>query len=117
MKFLRLKISADILESIDFDYLLEYFEEIELLDFFHYDKNNFFTLERVVFKPKYVDRWREILEETHKISFFDLIDKKRNQITAIMNISRKASFFPLVGSQAWAIVPPTTLDDHSIHIN
>lgn len=51
MKILKIKLSTDILKSIGYYQIFSVIKFYEVIESYQYDRTNFFSKQRIVFKP------------------------------------------------------------------
>ena len=120
MKIIRLQIPGNFLEFIDtaFVDLFQNLEFVEILNAFQYDQQNFFTLQRIRFKPDSFQDLKTFIRERFKPQFFELLYQSGNEIVCIMRQSRSSGFFPIFDSaQGWALLFPIHVSQEVLLIN
>ena len=120
MKIIRLQIPGNFLEFIDtaFVDLFQNLEFVEILNAFQYDQQNFFTLQRIRFKPDSFQDLKTFIRERFKPQFFELLFQSGNEIVCIMRQSRSSGFFPIFDSaQGWALLFPIHVSQEVLLIN
>ncbi len=101
-------------------------ERLEIIQAYHYDQHNFFSLQRILFVPGMIDTLRveEIkgfMKERHNPLYVDIIQQKGREILCILKQNRKDGFWPMFdtgpGRGVWAFIFPITVTPAFIHIN
>ena len=120
MKVIRLQIPGNFLEYIDasFTNLFQNLEFVEILNAFQYDQKNFFTLQKIRFKPDSFQDLNNFVRDQFKPQFFKLLYQSGNEIICIMRQSRSSGFFPIFDSaQGWALLFPIHISQEVLLIN
>ncbi len=120
MKIVRLQIPGNFLEYIDTGFvdLFQNLEFVEILNAFQYDQKNFFTLQRIRFKPNSFQDLNKFIRDRFKPQFFKLLHQSGNEIICIMRQSRSSGFFPIFESaQGWALLFPIHVSQEVLLIN
>lgn len=120
MKFLRLRISSSILETVGLDKMLNYFTKIEIIQAYQYDNKHFFTMQKLTYKPDALGEKDLIFKKILGVTSATEVEKTGNEkngyeITYIMTQKRNKGFWPLLDNAGtWALIPPVIVDQHSI---
>lgn len=120
MKIIRLQIPGNFLEFIDTGFvdLFRNLEFVEILNAFQYDQKNFFTLQRIRFRPNSIQDLNRFIKDSFKPQFFKLLYQSENEIICIMRQSRSSGFFPIFDSaQGWALLFPIHVSQDVLLIN
>jgi hypothetical protein len=116
MKIVRLEISSRYL----IDYGFDIFDEIvrfEVQNGYQYDENNFFALGKIWFSPNRGEDYYNIIQAKFQPQFFQLLEKKGDEITCILKLNRKEGFFPMLEAGPWALQFPITVDKDTVLLN
>ena len=112
-----MRISSEFLDFIGLSNLFDDIERIEILQAYQFDQTNFFSLQKITIKIGALSRLKDIITKTFNAKSFELIEQKDNEITCIMQQSRKEGFWPLFFEPfQWGFIPPITVDKESILI-
>lgn len=120
MKIIRLQIPGNFLEYIDVGFvdLFQNLEFVEILNAFQYDQKNFFTLQKIRFKPNSFQDLNKFVIDHFKPQFFKILHQSGNEIICIMRQSRSSGFFPIFDSaQGWALLFPIHISQEVLLIN
>ncbi len=125
MKFIKIKISADLLAKLGHPKIFEHVSHVEVFHILQYDLQNFFLLATISFPPN-IGPWRQIpdfqdmMTGRHAvIKYFFLLNENQNSIQCLIKLSKDVPFWPLVASQPnspWALLPPVMLDPEFLHL-
>jgi len=116
MKIVKMQYSVDNLLSLKLLHSFSEIKFIEVLDIFHYNRLNFYTLKRITFKNSYID-YRKIINEVFQPSSFQILEMNKNIILCIMTLKRDNGFWPKILSGSWVISPPIIIDEEFITIS
>ena len=114
-----MRISSEFLDFIGLSNLFDDIERIEILQAYQFDQTNFFSLQKITIKIGALSRINDIINKTFNANAksFELIEQKDNEITCIMQQSRKEGFWPLFFEPfQWGFIPPISVDKESILI-
>ncbi len=125
MKFIKIKISADLLAKLGHPKIFEHVSHVEVYNILQYDLQNFFLHAAISF-PIEVGPWREIpdfkeiMAGRHAvIKYFFLLNEKQNSIQCLLKLTKDVPFWSFLATQPhspWALIPPVMLDPESIHL-
>jgi len=124
MKFLKVKISADLLAKLGHPKIFEHVSHVEVYNIFQYDPQNFFLHSNISF-PFSEGNWRDIPDFKKIVSgrhpvikYFFLLHETQNSIECLLKLSKDVPFWPLLASKPnslWALLPPVWLDPEFLH--
>ena len=83
---------------------------IEVLEIYKYHRMRFFILEKITFKDNFTDIEKTINDIFHP-KFFQILERKGNEILCIMRLHRDNGFWPKIISGNWTIIPPIIIDE------
>ncbi len=92
-------------------------ERVEVLNAYQYDQTNFFSIQRIRFRPNRIDLVDKILIEKLKAEYYEILSQQKDEILCIMKQSRETGFFPMFGQGPWAILFPISVGENEIHLN
>jgi predicted DNA binding protein len=116
MRILRLKISAEMVKNMKFG-LFEKLEYLEILNTWQYSQKNFFSVQKMVFKPEFQSILDDIdtLKKEVNATYIQILRKKENEILCILQQHLASGFWPMLKeSKPWALIPPITVDKEYI---
>lgn len=116
MKVERLQVASKFLEKFGFPRFFDFVTHFEIMITFQYDVNNFFSLQRITFKPEYIKNWKEVLKNHFKVTTIQLISQEAEIIVCLAVSRSKSGFFPIPTTEqkSWAIIPPIVMDTNSL---
>jgi hypothetical protein len=116
MKIERLQVTSKFLEKLGFPRFFDFVTYFEIMNTFQYDVNNFFSLQRITFKPEYIDNWRGVLKDHFKVTTLQLISQEAETVVCLAVSRSKSGFFPIPATEqkSWAIIPPIVMDTNSL---
>ncbi len=117
IKILRLRIGRELLEKIGLTGGLEDLVSVEIRDAYQYDQKNFFSLQRIRFKPGRIASMDTILREKMEAEYYEVLHKQGDELFCIIKQSREKGFFPKFALGPWAILSPFTVDENNLHLN
>jgi predicted DNA binding protein len=118
MHILRLQIPGRFLEAIGVSSMLADIERVEILQAYQYDQQNFFSLQRILFKVGAMENLEKIVKEKFGGYYFQILEKTSdNEIICIMKQKRTQGFWPLLDAGPWAFIFPIYVDSDKILIN
>ncbi|MHA1340371.1 MAG: helix-turn-helix domain-containing protein [Promethearchaeota archaeon] len=122
MRIIKLQIQNRFLKILGLMDILKNFEKIEILNIFQYDRKNFFSIQKITFKPGFLsnnddqhnkeDFIINYLKKHLNAVEIDLIDKvDEDSIICMMHQRRVKGFWTLIIPKGpWAIIAPITID-------
>jgi predicted DNA binding protein len=119
MKFVKLNISSDIFQKLGHPLIFEHIHHIEVLNILQYDPKNLFLLEKIIFRARFFENWRNIFKKQKLIKSYHLLKElpSENSILCLMRIKKRTALWPKINQGEWAILPPIVIDKKSLHIN
>ncbi len=114
MRILKIKIPTKTLLELGLPNLFEVVDRIEVLQFYRYDRNNFFAMYQIMFKKEKMGELEKHLRELFYAQSFQILEKKSNEILCIMKQRNTSGFWPALLSDSWALIPPLILDSDAI---
>jgi DNA-binding CsgD family transcriptional regulator len=115
MKIERIQISTRIMDMLGFGNFFQYAQSLELMNTFQYDKNNFLSLNRIVFKPEYIDTWEDVLNKQFHMDFVQPLSVIDTTVICIAKSTSASGFLPNLDNPGfWAIVPPIMMDGKTV---
>ncbi len=117
LKILRLQVPRKFVEKIGLTDMFIELEQLEILNAYQYDQNNFFSLQRIRFRPNRVAFVDKILRENLKAEYYEMLHQHGDEILCIMKQRCIAGFFPNFGMGPWAILFPISVEEKNIHVN
>ena len=117
MKIERLQIGGRLMDQLGYGAFFEYATHLELINTFQYDQNNFFSLERIVFKPEAMANWETLLKTKFMVEFVQPLSIVDTTVVCIAKSTNEQGFFRFLGDQGfWAIIPPISIDPIGITV-
>jgi predicted DNA binding protein len=115
MKIERIQISNEMMRTLGYGEFFNYITQLELMNTFQYDQNNFFALERVVFKPEAMKDWENVMKTKLLVEFVQPLSITDNTVICIAKSTNKGGFIPMLQRPGfWALMPPVVLTSESI---
>ena len=84
LKILRLQIPRNSLEKIGLSEMLVDVSRVEVLNAYQYDQNNFFSLQRIVFKTNRIAFIDKIFREKMKTEYYELLHQRGEEVLCIL---------------------------------
>jgi predicted DNA binding protein len=106
MKVIRLQIPGNLLKLVGFAEMFEELKSVEILKAFQYDQNQFFSLQKIRFKPDTMKNISDDIKEKFNPKNIQILDIKRDEILCIMYQNKASGFFPIIESGPWAFIFP-----------
>jgi len=117
MKYLRLRISTEFLKSIGFSDLFKDIERLEILHTYQYDRENFFSMQKITFKQGKLGNLNGIVKDTFNATAFQIIEIKNHEMTCILKQNREPGFWPdFFEPGPWALMTPIVCDKDNINL-
>lgn len=116
MRQIRVKIPSDFIAKIGAPNFVPYINHLEILEFYQYDQQNFFSLQKMDLKPEYAKKLDDTMKNVFKTQFYSVIEQRGNEYLCIMKQRHDQGFWPKLLSGPWALIPPITVDSDSILI-
>jgi predicted DNA binding protein len=114
MRILKIKVPSKILLDLGFPDYFTVVDHIEVLQIYQYDRNNFFSMHAIRFKPDMKGNIAQQLQELFHAQSFQVLEEKRDEILCIMKQRKDSGFWPAFLSGSWALLPPLIIDPDSI---
>jgi len=106
MKVIRLQVPGNLLKLIGFAEIFEELKSVEILKAFQYDQNQFFSLQKIRFKPDSMKNLSKEIKEKFNPKNIQILDIKDDEILCIMYQNKASGFFPIIESGPWAFIFP-----------
>jgi len=95
--------------------MLDDIERVEILQAYQYDQQNFFSLQRILFKPGAMVNLETIVKKKFGGYYFQILETiNENEIMCIMKQKRTQGFWPLLEAGPWAFIFPIYVDRDKI---
>ncbi len=117
LKILRLKVPRKFLEKIELLKMLDDIDWLEVLNAYQYDQTNFFSLQRIRFKPNRSALIDKIFKEKMKAQYYEVLNQQGDEVLCILKQTQDTGFFPMFGRGPWAIIFPISVGEIEIHLN
>jgi len=114
MRVLKITIPTKTLEDFGLPDYFKSMDFIEVLQIYQYDRNNFFALHKILFKPGMIDALDQQLKEFFHAQTFQVLETRGNEVLCIMKQRNTAGFWPALLSGSWALIPPITIDSELV---
>ncbi len=110
MRVLKIKIPSSTLRDLGLPDLFKSVEHVEIIDIFQYDRNNFFSMHKILFKPGVIDSIDQQLKELFSAQSFQVLETRGDEILCIMKQRKTSGFWPALLAGSWALIPPIVID-------
>ncbi|MCP4762064.1 MAG: winged helix-turn-helix transcriptional regulator [archaeon] len=124
MKILRLQVPHGFLNSQGLSDIFEDVDQLEILTTYQYDKNNFFSMQRIVIKEGIIenfsrDELKNYIKEKFYAYYLVISEVSKNSIVCTMRQRRDQGFWGplLLDAGAWALTFPLNVDKDYLLIN
>ena len=114
MRLLKIKIPSKTILDFGLPYYFDVIEYIEVLQIYEYDSNNFFALNKIIFKKGKINELDKILRELFYAKSYKILEKKSNEILCIMKQLNTSGFWPEFLSKSFALIPPIIFDPDAV---
>lgn len=116
MRLLKIKIPSKTILDFGLPNYFDVIEYIEVLQIYEYDSNNFFALNKIIFKKGKIDELDKILRELFFAQSYKILEKKSDEILVIMKQRNTSGFWPAFLSKSFALIPPIVFDPDAVLI-
>ncbi|TXT66996.1 MAG: HTH DNA binding domain protein [Promethearchaeota archaeon] len=106
MKIIRLQVPGIFLKFVGFAELFNDLEWVKILKAFQYDQNQFFSLQRIKFKPNAMEDLSKEIKAKFNPETIQILNIQGDEVLCIMYQSNKTGFFPVIQSGPWAFLFP-----------
>ncbi|NHJ22224.1 MAG: hypothetical protein EAX91_14860 [Candidatus Lokiarchaeota archaeon] len=114
MRLLKIKIPSKTILDFGLPNYFEVIEYIEVLQIYEYDSNNFFALNKIIFKKGKINELDKILRELFFAQSYKILEKKSDEILVIMKQRNTSGFWPAFLSKSFALIPPIKFDPDAV---
>ena len=114
MRILKIKVPSKTILDFGLPNFFDVVEYIEILQIYEYDSNNFFAMEKILFKEDKIDKLDKHLRELFFARSYKILEKKSNEILCIMKQRNNSGFWPAFLSKSFALIPPLIFDQEAI---
>ena len=116
MRILKIKIPSKTILDFGLPNYFDVIEYIEVLQIYEYDSNNFFALNKIMFKKGKINELDKILKDLFFAKSYKILEKKSNEILVIMKQQNTSGFWPAFLSESFALIPPIIFDPDAVSI-
>ena len=116
MRLLKIKIPSKTILDFGLPNYFDVIEYIEVLQIYEYDSNNFFALNKIIFKKGKINELDKILRELFFAQSYKILEKKSDEILCIMKQRNTSGFWPAFLSESFALIPPIIFDPDAVLI-
>jgi hypothetical protein len=116
MRIIKLKIPSNTLLTLGNPDYFTVVRRLEVLQIYQYDRNNFFSLQKILFKPNNVQNLVQNLSQLFLAQSFHILETKGDEILCIIKQSSTSGFWPSLLSESWALLPPLIVDPEMIMV-
>jgi DNA-binding CsgD family transcriptional regulator len=107
MKIIRLQIPGILLKYAGFADLFNALEWVDILKAFRYEQNQFFSLQKIKFKPESMKNLSKEIKSKFNPETIQILEIKGDEIVCIMYQNNPSGFFPIIDSPGpWAFLFP-----------
>ncbi|MGQ9722080.1 MAG: helix-turn-helix domain-containing protein [Candidatus Jordarchaeum sp.] len=117
MKTIRLQISGKFLDALGMTQMLEDIDRVDVLNAYQYDQKNFFSLQKICFKPDKASQIDQIIKQKLNPNYFLKLKQTGSELLCIMKQRRTEGFFPVLEPGPWAFIFPISVTHDLILIN
>ncbi len=119
MKVVRIEIPGAFLDAIGATEVFAEIESLEVLNAYQYDRENFFSMQKLRFKPGARARaeLRAFFTEQFHAHFQQVVEERENEVTYILKQNLHTGFFKLLEPGPWAILFPMLITHQAILVN
>ncbi len=92
-------------------------EYLEILNTWQYSIQNFFSIQKMIFKPEFQSILDdiEVLKKEVNATYLQILRRKDNEILCILKQHSESGFWPVLKeSGPWALIPPISVDQEYI---
>ena len=114
MRILKIKIPSKTILDFGLPNYFDVVEYIEVLQIYEYDSNNFFAMNKIIFKEGKIDELDKFLGELFFAQSYKILEKKSNEILVIMKQRNNSGFWPAFLSKSFALIPPIVFDPDAV---
>ncbi len=110
MRIIKIKIPSKTLLTLGNPDYFTVVQHIEVLQIYQYDRNNFFSLQKILFKPTQIHNLVQNLYEIFLAQSFHILDTRGDEVLCMIKQSSTSGFWPSLLSQSWVLLPPLIID-------
>ncbi len=110
MRILKIKIPTKTLLTLKIPDYFSVINHIEILQIYQYDRNNFFSLHKILFKPNEIQNLAHYLYDLFLAQSFQILETKGDEALCIIKQRSSSGFWPSLLSESWALLPPIIID-------
>ena len=114
MRILKIKIPSKTILEFGLPNFFEVVEYIEILQIYEYDSNNFFAMNKIIFKEGKIGELDKHLRKLFFAQSYKILERKSNEILCIMKQRNDSGFWPAFLSKSFALIPPLVFDPEVI---
>nr|MDO8113757.1 helix-turn-helix domain-containing protein [Candidatus Sigynarchaeota archaeon] len=114
MRVLKIKIPSRTLLDLGLPNYFNVVDSIEVLQIYQYDRNNFFSLHKILFKPGTIEALDRHLRVLFHAQSFQVLETKGNEVLCIMKQRKTTGFWPALLSGSWALIAPINIDHDAV---
>jgi len=114
LRILKIKIPSKTILDFGLPNYFDVVEYIEVLQIYEYDSNNFFAMNKIIFKHGKIDELDKFLRDLFFAQSYKILEKKSNEILCIMKQRNNSGFWPAFLSKSFALIPPLIFDQDAI---
>jgi predicted DNA binding protein len=114
LRILKIKIPSKTILDFGLPNYFDVVEYIEVLQIYEYDSNNFFALNKIIFKKGKINELDKFLRELFFAQTYQILEQKSNEILCIMKQRNTSGFWPAFLSKSFALIPPIKFDPDAV---
>jgi predicted DNA binding protein len=114
MRVLKITFPTKTLETLGLPDFFKLVDFIEVLQIYQYDRNNFFAMFKILFKPGMINVIDQQLNDLFHAQTSQVLETRENEVLCIMKQRNTAGFWPALLSGSWALIPPITIDPAAV---
>lgn len=117
MRILKIKIPTKTLLTLKIPDYFSIIRHIEILQIYQYDRNNFFALHKILFKPNQIQNLVQYLYEFFLAQSFQILETRGDEVLCIIKQRSTSGFWPSLLSESWALLPPIIIDPEAMIVS
>lgn len=114
MRVFKIEIPTTILKEFGIPDFFKVVRRIETVQIYQYDRTNFFSLHRILFKPNQIQDFDTYSKTLFQAQTVQILEKHGDEMLCIMKQRNSSGFWPALMSGSWALLPPISIDSNVI---
>ncbi len=117
MRILKIKIPTKTLRTLKLPDYFSIVRYVEILQIYQYDRNNFFSLHKILFMPNKIRDLVKSLYDLFLAQSFQIIETRGDEVLVLIKQRSTSGFWPSLLSEAWALLPPIIIDPDAMLVS